>query len=992
MALAFPNQWNATGGPTDIQQKIVPTLGNWLVAIVAWTTRTSAVQPVVNLADPSRNIWWLLSTKTVTANQTALFSGVPLNVQVWACPKVAFAGWDLMRVYASVASITGTDVGSVCVKLIEVSGMGNGFLTVDAIVTAMSTTTTSVTVTLPAPAGGVDCLQVAAAVASSTYSSYTMTGTGWTQGSNLTNTNPDVGLFSAWREGTTGSAVTFALAGLTTNWVAVGVNIRQTGIVPAQSNPNWPLIETQIGFGYDLSTPPAGVWWTSIQNPFLSVGTKRGVGYELGTAQAEPTDVAIRNKDGGLSPKAAVTATASAAGTATTILVPTASASGISVGDFFQLKNSSGVVKEFTAFKVTALSSAGGTTTVTFAAADGTAGGAATATVTGDVFAGTPVDIYTPYRILAAWGGKRHYVASGWAEQWPETWDESGFVGTVALTGTGSLANLTPNDPTSLAGEITRRDSWAYWPLSDPSGSAQASNVSGRSVVPLIQQSSKFGTGSAGTADFAASTQGVSDSGNSTAVSLLGDPGNCWYQHGQTAAELNSGEGYALVGTGTGFPSISSGVTVFLVLRSDFDSVVFNSTINPTIFAVKNLDPGGGGNIVKVSRQHNGANEDYLIVTVWDKSSHASTTTFSTQNALGTAEFVVVALTFTATAWQVYSGNTGSGGAAQIGSGTCNLPDTWTTLEVGGEVDQFTNGLCYEGGRFAHVAVFDRVLTAGEIGLLGSAMDAHQGDENTATRVQRKIDTIGVTSPRALSADGQKTLSSDVGGSSTVADMVMSIGTYEDALVFEDAGAVIQYRPPALANAQTPVAVLGERTDLGEVPYLPGVQADYDAQYLYNSVTVNNAVVNLGAFADNVATQTFTALDAASEKKYGVRTLPQTRDTRLYNPQDAWGLAYWLLSQYATRKRRIGQVVIDPASNPSAFSFCLTVEVGDLVTVMRRPLSGVQSLACVVLDVEHAFSPGAWLTTLSLAPVRPSVLTLNDPVLGIVGSNVIGLE
>lgn len=989
MAITVVNDWNTTTGISDAKQTVSATAGNWLVAVVTWKSQASAVQPSINVGDNGRNLWSLLATRSVQANNTFVFSPTAvLNCQVWACPAVAYAGWPALSVFTAIQSFTGLDIGSVAIKLVEVAGMGNGFLTVDSVTLGQATAATNFTLTVPAPSGGVDCLQVAAAAGDIAYGSYTTTGTGWAQLSNVTNTNPEVGLFAAWREGTTGSSVTFGLLGGATRlWAGVIVAIRQTGVPPAQPNPNWPATEMQLGLGYDLSSPLSGVWWTTLQTPFPSVSAKRGIQYELGTAQAEPTDIVLRNSDGALTPKTAVTATASAPGTTTTILIPDASASGIAVGDFFRLYTGAGVLKEFTVFKVVSLASASGTTTITFTAADGS-GPALAATGAGDVFQGTPVDLYTPYRLVMSWGGKRHVVSAGWAESWPQVWDASGMVGEITMTGTGALANLTAANPTCLAGEITRRNPYAYWKLSDAGGAPVAVNSSARSTTQLVVTTSKNGAGS-GSADFGAGTQGASDNNSTPPIvsSLLGDPGNGWQQTGLTSADLNAGKGAALIATDVNFPSIAGGVTIYFVhyvLAADF-TAVNGATVDPTVVMVRNTDPGAGaqGSVIKFGWKHSTGNPR---VTVWDKATHASTGTDCTSGGQWASPsfFISGALVFNQTSWTAYSQN-----GQLAGSGTCNLASSFSILNVGGEADRFFNGNCCPG-IFTHVAVFDRMLTANEISQLDSAMSAMPAELTTA-RVQRKLDVIGSRSGRLLSADGAAAASYESADASTVADACSQVGGYEDALVFEDAAGNYQYRPPQMYGAQVSRAVLGERADLGEVPYLAGVESDFDMTYLYNQITVTNVTKSQAAFDDSMAETPFVAIDQVSVLKRMPRTLDRT--VRLYYQQAAFYLANWLLSQYSSPKQRIASVTIDPASNPSLWLFCLTVEVGDLVTVMRRPLTASPiSLQCVVLQVEQKGAPGVWQTTLTLGVARPSQLVLNDSVRGVVGSNVMGLE
>jgi Carbohydrate binding domain len=1113
MALSVVNQWATTTGTPDIEQQLSATPGNWLIAIVTWKSLAVAVQPNIAFADTAGNLWYLPATKTATATNTIVTPTGPLNVQVWACPAATYAGWPTLNVFTAIETLTAIDIGSVDIMIFEVAGMGNGYLTVDSVSLQTVSVAGSAVLTVPSPSAGADCLMIAAAAADVAYTSYTTTGAGWTQLGNVTNTSPSVGLLSAWRESTSGGSATFTLGSGTANWATIAVAIRAVGISPSQPNPNWPGTEMQLGFGSDLSTPLSAVSWTTVRNPIQAMDTKRGIQYELGVAQAEPTDVTLRNNDGALSPRdsGGGSGTATASGSTTTFLCSNADAATFNLGDFVMLSNApsnpnsgfetgtttgwtsvggtlttttsvgaigtyagqmtpngttatvqvrpaahvavtpgvayvfsgwlrcavsrtvelraiwydSGgtllstniytlqiaastwtfvtqlltappsaasadvaptmtgtppatnilyldtmVVKpqdESTVFKVTTKTAVSGTTTIGYTLADGSGGGSLRATGVGDLLTGVPVDLYTPYRILMAWGGKRHVVTAGWAEQWPETWDSSGFVGAVEMTGTGVLANLTADNPSALSGEIMRRSPYSYWPLGDAQNATNAQNLSGRGTAPLVVTASA--NGAAGTNAFGASTQGVADDFFTVprVSSILGDPGNGWQQTDMAATDVNNNWGSALVAHDTSFPAIANGVTIFFVHHffNDEFNAAYDGTHNPTVAIVKNTDSSAGAvnAVIKFGLQTGTSNFQMPFVTVWDRSTHASTTTQCTVGGQWAAigRFKSGALSFNRTSWKAYTAD-----GVLSGSGSCNLADKFSILDIGGEADQYANGLACTG-IFAHVAVFDRMLTDQEIVAVDSAMNGHQGDEFTANRVQRKLDSIGLTSARIISADGQRVCSVEGTDGSTVADANNLIGGYEDALVFEDAGATYQYRPPELYSTQTSRATLGERADLGEIPYLPGVIADYDATYIYNSITASNAIKDQTSWNSTIAYTIFAAADKASMSKYGVR--PLNRDTRLIDGADVTSLVQRLLSRYATRKQRISELSIDPASNPNAWLFCLTVEVGDIVTVMRRPLTAAPiSIVCQVLQVGHTTTPGAWKTTLTLAP------------------------
>jgi hypothetical protein len=1142
----------------DVQTQVGMASGNWLIAIVTWRyleTGVSVPRPVTNVADAPRNVWTLLSTSVQQAERRLQFpsnttTGI-LCVQVWACPKVEFDAWPWDYVTTSLQAFLGIDQSSAVISYAEISGMTNGYLTVDSVTTWQAYTSNTLTMTVPAPTGAADCMMIAAAATDVAYASYSVSGTGWTQLTNATKATPDLGLVGAWRDATTTGTVTLTLgAGATKNWVGVAVSFRSTGVAPVQPNVNWPAVEFQLGYGYNLSQPTSTVWWTDQSSYYWAVNTKRGIQYELGTAQAEATSITLRNNDGSFSPRnsnAPPVITCTATGTTTTFKCLDASAAPLNVTDTFTINyasinsntdfsggttgwtgtggtftasggvgqivpsgvaatvqvesthiavtpgnyyNINGLLQnnvargctlrvnwydsgaalisspgvtiplaantlqfydgsfiapsnaatgavaavmtgtppasnvlfmdnlnlapadEFTNFKVTALSSSGGTTTVTYVKTDNTlTGGSLLATKVGDVITFTPIDMYLPYRILMSWNGKREYLCAGWIERWPQTWRDP-YWGTVGALGVSALATITAANPSALQGEIQRRNPWAYWPLSDAAGSNTATNIAGRSTTQLVKTDMNAGAGTANS-DFGAATQGTqaNASGTPTApnlpfiTTLIGDPGSSWgseydwawvgaptnaYQ-GNGPTELNANKGTALVATNAAMPPISGGVTIFWC---GMTSIAAQAMIqsgglikDPTVFILRDANPADGvgqGSVIKVALTHNTASS--ISITTWNRNTHG-TSTVNTGAQYG-VQWQAYALVFDQTQWAFYAGGT------MVTNSGATLVNTFTGIDVGGEADQFFSGNGYPG-QIAHFTIFDRSMTEGDIFQLTVAAQLGYGSESevTSDRVQRKLDTIGMKTGRIMDNSGQAWLDAEGQDASTVTDLNNQIAAYEDAYVFEDGAGVYQYRPPARYAFQGPIAVLGENEAGGELPYLPGPEIDFDPTYLYNFITVLNSIFNTAAYNNTLQTTTFSVQDDVSSNKYGLRTFG--RDTRLSKDeqQEVFYLAYWLLSQYASSDQRFQSVTLDPASNPDLWRFCLTVEVADLVTVVRRPIGAPTiTSTCVVMQVNHDGSSGRHLVTLTLAQARSSGLILNDVVQGIAGTNYFTME
>lgn len=763
----------------------------------------------------------------------------------------------------------------------------------------------------------------------------------------------------------------------------------------------WPAVRYQVGFGYDMTTPLSAVQWTDQSSRFVDTtgavvfSAGRGIPYELGQVNSEPADLKIRNDDGAYTPRdIAEAASANAAGTATTIKIADADATNIHVADFFRIKTSALVLKELTVFQVTGVASAAGTTTVTFARADGVAGGAQASTASGDVYAGIQIDTHIPWRKIDYWNGKWYPSAVGWFGSLPQTWSNP-YWGVVPAVGIDPLATLTAGNPTAARGEILRRHPTHYWPLSDPgAGNSDSDNLgtaqdaSGNGRPPLRQVLSKYGKGANNVADFGAATQDL-DTGLNPPIpaSLLGDSGSGWQQSGLTSAEMPT-KGYALVGQSDDFPPISGGVTILgasaVPLAADL-SAIQAAAFNGTMMILRNTDPAlaiGQGAIIKLSIDKTTLRPS---ISVWDKDTHARTDTTPGAGAALVQQFWTVwMLTFNRTSWMLYCG----GNFTPIATGSCDLVATFGEIDIGGEADEFFHGRFWNGIH-THIAVFDRQLTDEEYFNLSTAIVSGSVSQNTASevtsdRVVRKLDSVNWTGPRIVTpSDNAIGNEGDEPGS--VVDLLSDIADYEDGLFFVDAAGQLQWRGHLAGYYQTVRQVLGEDTSAGEIPFQPGQEMPYDLTYLYNRVEVGNAgVTNLFSRV----TRLFPAADPAPYAK-GLRTLP--RATRLGATEDAFGLAWWLLSLYHTPQLRVTSVEIDCASYPAAWGFCLGAEIGDLITVKKRPLGAPAiSLDCRIIQVKRNEGPGVARFTLALAAAAPPVLVLGDPAKAVLGNATIG--
>ena len=166
------------------------------------------------------------------------------------------------------------------------------------------------------------------------------------------------------------------------------------------------------------------------------------------------------------------------------------------------------------------------------------------------------------------------------------------------------------------------------------------------------------------------------------------------------------------------------------------------------------------------------------------------------------------------------------------------------------------------------------------------------------------------------------------------------------------------------------------------IPYQGDIEFGYDVTYLYDDVTVTR----------NLDQTTARAVNAAAVKQYFPRVY-----TRIVYTNPAAGAAdvidpsNWLMNSYSQPVLRVAKMVIDCASYPDGWTAVLGLDIGDAVSVTRNP-PGTTPITDVFIveQIEPSIEPDDATFTFTLAPQVAPVLTLGDPVYGLIGSNVLG--
>jgi len=386
------------------------------------------------------------------------------------------------------------------------------------------------------------------------------------------------------------------------------------------------------------------------------------------------------------------------------------------------------------------------------------------------------VTVYTPVRVLATWppppaaGAKTYVVFRGFMERWPLALTSSRYQNTAGVA-TDVWALMTPLLNTITRAEILLDQPFAYWTMSDAAGAPYAANLAPGNMNPLQVIQSKYGIGSS-TVSF----------GNDPSDLIIGDPsGTVWAQSGLTSGQ--GSDGYALVYSDSGLPSLAGGVTAegwFQVSNSN------PAVVGWTLIILKNTATP----MFKVWVR---ASDGAMMVTAWDKTTHVSTNTVvNSAQSWADSTFTHVALLLTQTTWQVIL----DGGAFPGASGSCNLGSTWAFTDFGGEADRLFSGNMFNG-QVAHLAIFPRLLPNARIvsHFYGTTAGFGSGQELAGARIERILADSGCLQPRSIGVTVDAVQGAlDIQGQAT-GQNVTNIAESESGLLYADAAGYLCYTP-----------------------------------------------------------------------------------------------------------------------------------------------------------------------------------------------------
>lgn len=578
-------------------------------------------------------------------------------------------------------------------------------------------------------------------------------------------------------------------------------------------------------------------------------------------------------------------------------------------------------------------------------------------------------------------------VSAGYVERWPSTWDYNGIRGRCDITCVDGLAAFAqiPLDA-EYANAVLAKAPDLYWRLNDGDATTAYTDSSGHGGPSLVPIVSKYGAGSSTLA-------------GGGSLDVAGDPNGTGAEFNfGTAADITAKRGQFLgYGLGAGSSSPSSGqlavpaaigsswsltVAVWIVIPPgnaatqpfmsivDFEGGVQSVATNCEPLAIV-LQGGGTTATVGVGYQSvvNGPGMDTIgSAVVNDGLPHLLVATISQANGGNT----------TAQSW--VDGVLDS--TKTVTTASCGfLSRQATSVAIGGiggpANAYYTGGVAdVATGTIGHVAMWNRVLSNAEIADLAWAGTGYVG-ENSGARISRLV-AYGYFGPVNIDTGASTMGVSQVQADSSLLDAVQFITTSENGDFWIDQNGVAQFRSRTSRYLETAATwALGENAAGGEAPYEQGILFDFDPTQIYNQVVVTRTG---GIVA--------TAMDAASQKSY----FPRKFDLEIGVQSDleAIDASNWQLANHKQPKQRVSGVQLHPSANPALWPVALGIRKNDRVTVNRRTSAGVvMSGDYFVERIEHAHSPGEWMTSLELSPAPIQPWILGDATWGQLGITTI---
>lgn len=586
---------------------------------------------------------------------------------------------------------------------------------------------------------------------------------------------------------------------------------------------------------------------------------------------------------------------------------------------------------------------------------------------------GLQLEVGSTASAFSADGPVIYGVFGGYVERWPTAWDHAGRRGWVTLTCVDPIAVLAQQVLNSeVTNAILSYSPDYYWPLWDQSDAKSFGEASGNGGPPLSRMVSKDGPST--------------DIAPGTGSGITGDPGGVAVRFTQ---DLSGAPVGTFPGTALGAGTAANGTTGIGATPAN-PAAAWALTV--ACWVMVTTSPGLSAPFVVLYGSQGSSSAIPLEVYVdfglqvhaavgYTVGGSTSGSGISDPGALATGQWYHIA----ATVAQDPSGNTV---LTLYRDGVQVATTTVTTASLGGPIPVGATNVAAGGlldssrvmknlltGDIAHIAVWDRALSAGEIYTMSFAGTVGWDSEHSGDRISRWLGYAykGPTSIRqGLSQLGV----SQATRGSVCLDLVLLAQTDENGVLFADGDGYVQYygRDNRYLNT-SPQWTLGE----GYAPYKGDVQFDFDPTLVYNDVTASR----IGGISIELTDQT-------SIQNYGNRGL--SRQLNIASDSETIDAGHYLINRYSEPAVRVNTLTLEAANNPANWPTVLGIQINNRARVVRTTSAFTMDEQYFIeqLSPNISFTDGTWSIGIQGSPVdQQQAWILGDTTFGVLGSTTV---
>jgi hypothetical protein len=299
------------------------------------------------------------------------------------------------------------------------------------------------------------------------------------------------------------------------------------------------------------------------------------------------------------------------------------------------------------------------------------------------------------------------------------------------------------------------------------------------------------------------------------------------------------------------------------------------------------------------------------------------------------------------------------------------------TVVFVGITDDWNLDYSPDGNSVASVSGYDALSWLSQQTLTAGTATA----QLSGARVNAVLSDPGVnwaTDKRNIDA-GQETLQADViTGNQNALSYVNIIEQSEPGIFFVDKNGYMTYKDRLSVSPASNATILAD--DGSGIPY-SAVKVTYGSELLFNQAELTRAG----------SSTVITANDTTSQASYGIRTI---NETNLLQNSDAnlQNLANYLVKVYAQPEFRFEavEVVLSKVSTANQNAI-LGLEIGSICKIVFTPNGIAPSISkyAEVIGINHSVSLTDHRVTLGFQTLDVSFFVLDDPVFGLLDSNVL---